>query len=159
MVAGKVGDRNILPFLHFTLAFLWSLSYVPGALVYLENYVPWAKLVLSLNAMNRSGVVDARVESKEFPQHRSGTGHQLPDDFLLRGCMPSGYVFPDGFFEGQILVDEDDRTLELPSHAAPRTERCLWLGVRLASVRGSHRLVQAVVVSLKNPPECYGDQS
>ncbi|KAK5188948.1 hypothetical protein LTR92_011063 [Exophiala xenobiotica] len=135
MVAGKVGDRNILPFLHFTLAFLWSLSYVPGALVYLENYVPWAKLVLSLNSVNRSGVVDARVESKEFPQHQSGTGRQLPEDFLLRGLMHPDYVFPGDFFEGQILVDEDDRTLELPSHTAPRAERCLWLGVRLASLK------------------------
>ncbi|KAK5202420.1 hypothetical protein LTR41_011829 [Exophiala xenobiotica] len=39
------------------------------------------------------------------------------------------------FLEGQILVDEDDRTLELPSHAAPRAERCLWLGARLASLK------------------------
>ncbi|KAK5193064.1 hypothetical protein LTR47_009493 [Exophiala xenobiotica] len=134
VVAGKVGDRNILPFLHFTLAFLWSLSYVPGALVYLENYVPWTKLVLSLNSMNRSGVVDARVESRDFPQQQSGTGRQLPEDFLLRGFKYSSYYFPNDFFEGQV-VDEDDRTLELPSHAAPRAERCLWLGVRLASLK------------------------
>ncbi|KAK5332290.1 hypothetical protein LTR98_011577 [Exophiala xenobiotica] len=80
IVAGKVRDRNILPFLHLTLAFLWSLSYVPGALVYLENYVPWSKLVLSLNSIHRSGVVDARVESRDFPQQQSGTGRQLPED-------------------------------------------------------------------------------
>ncbi|KAK5188818.1 hypothetical protein LTR72_011402 [Exophiala xenobiotica] len=132
IVAGKVGDRNILQFLHFTLAFLWSLSYIPGGLVYLESYVPWEKLVLSLNSMNRSGVVDARIESREFPQQQSGTGSQLPEDFLLRGFKYTSYYFPDDFFEGQV-VDEDDRTLELPSHAASRAERCLWLGVRLAS--------------------------
>ncbi|KAK5459656.1 hypothetical protein LTS15_003785 [Exophiala xenobiotica] len=135
IVAGKVGDRNILPFLHFTLAFLWSLSYVPGALVYLENYVPWSKLVLSLNSMNRSGVVDARVESRDFPQQQSGTGRQLPEDFLMRGFKWSDqHYYSSHFFEGQV-VDEDDRTLELPSHAAPRAERCLWLGVRLASLK------------------------
>ena len=133
IVAGKVGDRNILPFMHLTLAFLWSLSYVPGSLVYVENYVPWAKLVLSLNTLSRSGVVDAKVEAKEFPQQQSGTGRQLPEDFLMRGLVWAPYYFPSGFFEGQV-VDEDERTLELPSHAAPRAERCLWLGVRLASV-------------------------
>ncbi|KAK5454911.1 hypothetical protein LTS15_005631 [Exophiala xenobiotica] len=135
IVAGKVGDRNTLPFLHFTLAFLWSLSYVPGALVYLENYVPWSKLVLSLNSMNRSGVVDASVESRDFPQQQSGTGRQLPEDFLMRGFKWSDqHYYSSYFFKGQV-VDEDDRTLELPSHAAPRAERCLWLGVKLASLK------------------------
>ncbi|KAK5425562.1 hypothetical protein LTR34_010986 [Exophiala xenobiotica] len=91
IVAGKVGDRNILLFLHFTLAFLWSLSYIPGGLVYLESYVPWEKLVLSSNSMNRSGVVDARIESREFPRQQSGTGRQLPEDFLLRGFKYTSY--------------------------------------------------------------------
>jgi hypothetical protein len=133
MVASKVGDRNILPFLHVTLAFLWSLSYVPGGLIYLENDIPWAKLVLSLNTLSRSGVVDARVESSGFPQQQSGTGRQLPEDFLIRGLVWAPFYFPPDFFEGQV-VDEDERTLELPSHAAPRAERCIWLGARLASV-------------------------
>jgi hypothetical protein len=133
-VTSKVGDRNILPFLHMTLAFLWSLSYIPGALIYLENYVPWAKLALTLNTLSRSGVLDSRVNAKEFPQQQSGTGRQLPEDFPMRGLVWAPYFYPPGFFEGQV-VDEDERTLEMPSHAAPRTERCLWLGVRLASVR------------------------
>jgi hypothetical protein len=133
MVASKVGDRNILPFLHVTLAFLWSLSYVPGGLIYLENDIPWAKLVLSLNTLSRSGVVDARVESSGFPQQQSGTGRQLPEDFLIRGLVWAPFYFPPDFFEGEV-VDEDERTLELPSHAAPRAERCIWLGARLASL-------------------------
>ncbi|KIW38252.1 hypothetical protein, variant 2 [Exophiala oligosperma] len=135
IVAAKVGDRNILPFLHFTLSFLWGLSDVPEALIYLENYVPWDKLVLSLNSMSRSGVVDNEVEAPGFPQQQSGTGRQLPEDFLMRGFKWSHcHYYDPEFFEGQV-TDEDDRTLELPSHAAPRAERCLWLGVRLASLK------------------------
>ncbi|OAP61247.1 hypothetical protein AYL99_03448 [Fonsecaea erecta] len=133
IVAGKLGDRNILPFLHLTLAFVWSLSYVPGALIYVENYVPWRVLVLFLNSLSRSGVVDAHVESKEFPLQRSGTGRQLPEDFPIRGLVWAPYYFPSDFFEGEV-ADEDERALELPSHTAPRAERCLWLGVRLASL-------------------------
>lgn len=136
VVAGKVGDRNILPFLHFTLAFIWSLAYVPGAMIYLEGHIPWAKLALALNTMSRSGVDYDSVESEEFPQHQSGTGRQLPEDFLIRGFKFAKYYFPAALFEGQV-VDEDDRNLELPSHAAPRVKRCLWMGVRLASVRTS----------------------
>ncbi|KIW20541.1 hypothetical protein PV08_01116 [Exophiala spinifera] len=134
IVASKVGDRNILPYLHFTLAFLWSLSYFPEGFIYLENYVPWDKLVLSLNSISRSGVVDNKVEFPIFPPQQSGTGRQLPEDFLMRGFQWSQHYYPADFFEGQV-TDEDDRTLELPSHAAPRAERCLWLGVRLASLQ------------------------
>ncbi|KEF50852.1 uncharacterized protein A1O9_13095 [Exophiala aquamarina CBS 119918] len=133
IVAQKVGDRNILPFMHITLAYIWSSSYVPGALIFVENYVPWAKLVQALNSLSRSGVSDNRIEAKEFPQQQSGTGPQLPEDFLIRGLVWSPYYFPGDFFHGQV-VDEDERTLEMPSHAAPRAERCLWLGHKLASL-------------------------
>ena len=133
IVSSKIGDRNTIPYLHVTLAFLWSLSFVPGALFYLESYVPWAKLVTFLNTLGRSGVYDAQVESAEFPQSRSGVGRQLPEDFPIRGLIWSYFYYPQDFFTGQV-VDEDERALELPSHALMRAERCLWLGVRLASV-------------------------
>ena len=132
IVASKIGDRNNIPYLHVTLAFLWSLSFVPGALLYLESYVPWAKLVTFLNTLGRSGVDDAQVESAEFPQSH-GVGRQLPEDFPIRGLIWSYFYYPQDFFTGQV-VDEDERALELPSHSLMRAERCLWLGVRLASV-------------------------
>ena len=66
----------------------------------------------------------------------SGTGRQLPEDFVIRGLIWAQHYFPADFFGGQ-LVDEDERTLELPSHAALRAERCLWLGAHIATV--SHR--------------------
>ncbi|KIW36536.1 hypothetical protein, variant [Exophiala oligosperma] len=134
IVAAKRGARNTAPFLHYTLAFLWGLSYVPETLIYIENFVPWEEIVRSLNAISRSGVSDEEVESPSFPQHQSGTGRQLPEDFLMRGFKWScRHYYPPQFFEGQV-TDVDDRTLELPSHVAPRAARCLWLGVRLATL-------------------------
>ena len=133
IVAAKIGDKNTVPYMHSTLAFLWSLSFVPGALPYLHTYVPWSKLVMFLNTLGRSGVYDAQVESAEFPQTSSGVGRQLPEDFPIRGLVWAAYYYPSDFFTGQV-VDEDERQLELPSHAAPRAERCLWLGARIASV-------------------------
>jgi len=63
----------------------------------------------------------------------NGSLWQLPEDFVMRGLIWAQSYFPSNLFNGQ-LVDEDKRHLELPSHAAPRAERCLWLGVQLASV-------------------------
>jgi Est1 DNA/RNA binding domain len=134
VVCQRIGDKNVLPYMHLYLAFLLSLASVPGALEYVEGHVPWEKLVVFLNTLGRSGVVDAHVEGSDFPQSLSGTGRQLPEDFVMRGLVWSPYYLPAGFFEGQV-VDEDERTLELPSHAAPRTERCLYIGVQLAAVR------------------------
>ena len=132
-VAARVGDRNAVPYMHLTLAFLWSMSFAPGALIYLESYVPWSKLVMFLNTLGRSSVSDSRVESAEFPDSVSGVGRQLPEDFPIRGLVWAPFYYPNDFFTTDV-VDEDERTLELPSHAAPRTERCLWLGARIASV-------------------------
>jgi len=118
--------------MHVYLACLISLAYVPGALEYMECHVPWERLAVFLNTLGRSGVVDSHVEGSDFPLSLSGTGRQLPEDFVMRGLVWSPNYLPADFFEGQV-VDEDERTLELPSHAAPRTERCLYIGVQLAA--------------------------
>lgn len=56
------------------------------------------------------------------------------------------HYYSSHFFERQV-VDEDDRFLELPSHTAPRAERCLWLGVRLASVRRTPCLLTRLLLT------------
>jgi hypothetical protein len=118
-------------FAHLVLAFLNSVTYVPEAMSMVEGQVPWESLVTFLNTLGRSGTVDSRIEGPAFPQPLSGTGRQLPEDFIMRGLVWANHYFPPRFFEGQV-VDGDERTLELPSHAAPRAERCLWLGIQLS---------------------------
>jgi hypothetical protein len=138
VVSQRIGDKNILPYMHVILAYLFGLAFVPNALIYVEGHVPWENIAIFLNTLGRSGVVEAHFEDADFPQQMSGTGRQLPEDFVMRGLLWAQNYFPADFFGGQI-VDEDERNLELPSHAAPRAERCLWLGVQLASV--SHGIV------------------
>jgi hypothetical protein len=133
LVSRRIGDKNILPYMHIILAYLFGLAFVPNALIYIEGCIPWEDITIFLNTLGRSGVVNARFEGKDFPQYLSGTGRQLPEDFVMRGLIWAQHYFPANFFKGE-LVDEDERSLELPSHAAPRAERCLWLGVQLASV-------------------------
>ncbi|ERF70125.1 hypothetical protein EPUS_00312 [Endocarpon pusillum Z07020] len=133
VVFQRVGDRNVVPFAHVVLAFLKSLAHVPDAMLYVEGQVPWKSIVTFLNTIGRSGALSSRYEGSAFPQPLSGTGRQLPEDFIMRGLVWAKHYYPPRFFEGEV-VDEDERTLELPSHAAPRAERCLWLGIQLASL-------------------------
>jgi hypothetical protein len=133
VVSRRIGDKNIVPYMHVVLAYLFGLAFVPNALTYIENHVPWEGITIFLNTLGRADVVASQFEGTEFPQQMSGTGRQLPEDFVMRGLNWAQFYFPANFFNGR-LVDEDERHLESLSHAAPRAERCLWLGVQLASV-------------------------
>ena len=132
LVLKHIGDKNVLPHVHVSLAFLWSFALVPKAMMYIQAEVPWGKLVFFLNTLNRQGVNESRLESDNFPLLDGGMTTQLPDDFAMRGQVWNLY-HPAGFFN-DLSIDDEERSLELPSIAAPRTERCLWLARRIASV-------------------------
>jgi hypothetical protein len=75
----------------------------------------------------------SRVENEQFPSCETGSSRHLPEDFLIRGHAFSQLYYPEGFFD--VMADDEERSIELPSVVVPRTHRCLWLGVRIASVR------------------------
>jgi hypothetical protein len=86
VVAQRIGDKNTLPYLHVYLAYLFGLAFVPEALIYVEDSVPWEDIAVFLNTLSRSGVAEARFEDREFPpQQMTGPGQQLPEDFVMRG--------------------------------------------------------------------------
>lgn len=74
----------------------------------------------------------SKVEDERFPSHEAGSSRQLPEDFLIRGQAWSQLYYPENFFD--VTAEEEERSIELPSVIVPRTHRCLWLGVRIASV-------------------------
>ncbi len=129
----RIGDKNVLPHVHISLVFLLCVSLIPEVMRYLEPYVPWAALVGFLNTLGKPGVKYARVEADQFPVTAKDAGAYLPEDFAMRGQIWSAQYHPEGFFE-DCPVDDEERTLELPSMAASRIERCLWLAIRIASV-------------------------
>jgi hypothetical protein len=149
VVAQRFGDKNILPYMHVVLAYLFGLAFAPNALTYIEGYVPWEDITIFLNTISRSGVVEARFEDTGFHQQMSGTGCQLPKDFVMRGLIWAQDYFPARFFNGR-LVDEEERSREKPIHDAARAERCLWLGVQLASV--SHEYIHYPYRPIANSP-------
>jgi hypothetical protein len=131
----RIGDKNVLPHVHVSLAFLLCVSLVPEVMRSIEQYVPWALLVAFLNTLGKPGVKFARVEAEKFPAPENGIGAYLPEDFSMRGQVWCQQYHPEGFFGEDCPVDDEERSLEMPSMAGSRVERCLYLAVRLSAVR------------------------
>ena len=129
----RLSDKNVWPLVHVSLVFLWSLTVVDKAMRYVERDVPWSQLCSFLNNLARPETLTAKVLVDAFPQPEAG-GTPLPEDFAIRGQVYSQWYFPDGWFKAALVDDEEERTQDPPSMIAPRIERILWLGMRIASV-------------------------
>ncbi|CAG8125444.1 unnamed protein product [Penicillium nalgiovense] len=134
VMLGQIGDPNMYPSVHISMAFVWCLTLNPAAIQRLEPLIPWSLLASYLNTLFRPDTVISKIEDESFPLLNDSTIQQLPEDFLIRGQAWSQVYYPEGFFEG--APTEDDRPpIEEHSTVIPRRHRCLWLGVRIATVR------------------------
>ena len=127
----RVGDKNVWPLVHVSLVFLWSLTLVDKAMKYVERAVPWSGICSFLNNLAKpEAMASSRIWADAFPHP---DGRPLPEDFQTRGQPYSRWYYPDKWFTNS-TIDDEERTLELPSMTALRVERILWLGMRIASV-------------------------
>lgn len=128
----RIGDANVLPHVHIWLVFLMHIRTSEPATRLLENEFPWDSLVAMLNFLIKS--FDSEGFGGEmFPVPEKGVGRPLPEDYTLRGLDWSKLYFPERWFE-DAQVDDEERSLELPSMANIRVERILWLATRIAAV-------------------------
>ncbi|EGE00671.1 hypothetical protein TESG_07968 [Trichophyton tonsurans CBS 112818] len=122
--------KNVLPAIHAFLAFLWTLSLCPQAMLVLETEVPWNELVEFLNSLECSEGYSKRLGRESFPDPQirgPGRSYLLPEDFQFRGQVWADLYFPAEVFVGELVEDTYG--------AYPlRVERCLWLGHRIASM-------------------------
>ncbi|RHZ74264.1 hypothetical protein CDV55_108535 [Aspergillus turcosus] len=127
----QIGNKNIYPTVHISLAFLWCLV-INGksSIEYIESFVPWRKVTTFLNTMIRNDTDSRIFEGPHFPTVEERK--QLPEDFFIRGQLWSQLYFPPHFFEDSLIEDEG-RFIELPSLNVSRMYRCLWLGVQIAT--------------------------
>jgi hypothetical protein len=130
-VVQRIGDKNVLPHVHISLAFLFRVSLVPEVMRFVEPYSQWALLV-ALHTLGKPGVKYARVETDTFPLPENA---YLPEDFAMRGQVWCQQYHPENFFGEDCPVDDEERFLEMPSMAVTRVERCLYLGIRLCAVK------------------------
>jgi len=133
----RLGDRNVYPLVHVSLVFLYSLSRVDKAMKHVEQNVPWGEICAFLNSLAKPDALTSKVLATEFPRLENAVGRPLPEDFAMRGQHYTWGFFPETWFS-DAMGDDEERSLELPSMAAPRVERILWLGARIAFVCSIH---------------------
>ena len=126
-------DKNVYPMIHTYLVLIWQLCPIDEGMKHIERDVPWSELVSWLNTFATAESMTSRVTRKAFPKPENKViGRPLPEDFSMRGQPWSdNYCTEDWFYEA--AIDDEERTLELPSMADPRQERMLWLGHGIAS--------------------------
>ncbi|KAF2176517.1 hypothetical protein K469DRAFT_813214 [Zopfia rhizophila CBS 207.26] len=137
LVLQRIGDKNVLPHVHVMLVFLLSLTAIPYDCRSILDNVPWEHLALFLTKLAKSEKLNSLVENTSFP-HRSRSARPLPEDYVVQGQVWSQWYYPEYWFDAS--DDEEDRSRELASAVKLKTERILWLGIRLASALHGGRI-------------------
>lgn len=133
IVLQRPGDKNVFATVHVTFCFIWSLASVEKLLRYVEQDIPWVDICSFLNALAKPDTMTPKVRAKTLPMPDGGVTQPLPEDFAMRGQPCALWYHPENWFDG-VQIDIEERSLEVPSMAASRVERILWLGIGIASV-------------------------
>ncbi|KAI5924462.1 hypothetical protein F4810DRAFT_719057 [Camillea tinctor] len=135
VVLHRLGDLNILPFVHVILVFIYHLTRYPSAMAYVEKTFPWKLLSLLLNSLLLSYRKHDRILDREFPREKKDLPPRpLPEDFAMKGLLWVEHYFPEDWFANS-KVDDDEKYFEVASMTDERKERILWLGCRIAEAR------------------------
>ena len=134
----RVGDKNVYPLVHVYLVFIYSMLNIDAAMEILEQDIPWAEIANFLTSIIKLvvelDIIPSKILAKSFPKPNEGVGRPLPEDFVMRGQPWTEFYFPYTWFT-DASIDDEERTLELPSFTAPRSERLGWLGMRIAAFK------------------------
>ncbi|PVH86360.1 hypothetical protein DL98DRAFT_582931 [Cadophora sp. DSE1049] len=133
IVLHRIGDPNVLPFLHVTLVFMYHLARHPLAMKLLEASFPWQSLTVMLNTLLAPYSTQARIESTDFPLPIKDDVRPFPEDFAMRGLLWADGYYPEKWFAND-KIDDAEKYLEVASMTDDRKERILWLACRLASL-------------------------
>lgn len=132
IVLGRIGDPNVLPFIHVTLVFLYRISRHPGAMDLVRAGLPFKLLAIMLNTLLATSGKSSRIESNTFPIPEKDDARPFPEDFAMRGLLWADNYYPETWFTNE-KIDEEEKYHELASMTAQRKERILWLAYSIAS--------------------------
>ncbi|KAL8367161.1 hypothetical protein RB599_010250 [Gaeumannomyces hyphopodioides] len=128
IVMARLGDLNILSYLHIRLSFMYTMSGLDSAMSRFESTFHWHLLTRCLNSFIPDFEHPETYESPEWPKTPA---KPLPEDWALRGLVWTENTFPANHFEiGK--SEDDERMFESPSLGDYRRKRILWLACRLA---------------------------
>jgi len=134
VVLQRIGDKNVLPFVHIFLAFVFRLALIPSDIfdsAAVLDDVPWEEIAVFLNTLVKSEKLNLRVIVEDIFCQDGGNSRPLPEDYFARGQVWAQHLFPKTWFDN--AQDEEERSLERASTVKARTDRVMWLGYRLAS--------------------------
>ncbi len=129
----RLSDKNIYPFVHVALVFVFSLASVDKAMKHREQDVPWVEICAFSQFTGGPDALTSKVWAVDLPWPENAAGRPLPEDFAMRGQLYARKFFLETWFSDS-MVDVGERSLELPSMVAPHVERILWFGARIVSV-------------------------
>lgn len=131
VVMQRVGDPNILPFVHVTMVFILCMTKYPRAMDTLNIDFPWELLAMTLNTLIAGYKTPSRLEPTTFPIPEKETPKPFPDDYCLRGLLYVSHFYPPNWFATEAF-DDDEKTHEPASVNEHRRERILWIAVQIA---------------------------
>ena len=154
----RVGDPNILSFIHITLIFMVHLSHFPATMGLISNYFPWTQLILMLNGLIQFYHTYPRIESDNTPIPEKNDARPTPEEFALRGLDFAESYFPEDWFKNP-NIDDENMYKEDPSMNMDYCPECiLWLGRQLAKQcqeitydSAKHEFIQAVSTKSDSP--------
>ncbi|KAI4264887.1 MAG: hypothetical protein L6R42_000001 [Xanthoria sp. 1 TBL-2021] len=128
------GDKNVFPFVHCMFVFLENIANIESPMEYFQQDIPWSDICSFLNTLAKpEDMTTAVLNSVDFSKSGDQPERPLPEDFFMRGQL-FALDYPGIALCESVMVDEEERMLELASMNASRVERMLWLGIRLAKV-------------------------
>ncbi|KAH8645922.1 hypothetical protein BGZ60DRAFT_392345 [Tricladium varicosporioides] len=130
IVLDRVGDPNVLPFIHITLIFMLFMGKFSRAMDYVQDGFPWEALATMLNTLLIPYQTRERIELNTFPIPEKDDPRPFPEDFAVRGLLWAEGYYPVDWFTKK-KIDEEEKYHERASMTAQRKERILWLGCRL----------------------------
>ncbi|KAH6662376.1 hypothetical protein B0J14DRAFT_662756 [Halenospora varia] len=133
IVLDRVGDPNVLPFIHIMLIFMLFMAQFSRAMDYLEAEFPWKELATMLNTLLNAYQTRERIENDTFPIPEKDDPRPFPEDFAVRGLLWAERYFPVDWFTKK-KIDEEEKNHERASMTAQRKERILWLACRLCNL-------------------------
>ncbi|KAK2624696.1 hypothetical protein QTJ16_005889 [Diplocarpon rosae] len=136
IVLRRIGDPNVLPFIHVTLVFMHHMARYPRAIQLLAGSFPWQALTIMLNTLLAPYSTPDRIESTSFPLPIKDDVRPFPEDYAMRGLLWAENYYPEKWFFND-KSDDAEKDLEVASMTDERKERILFLACRLASMSDS----------------------
>ncbi|KAH7129834.1 hypothetical protein B0J13DRAFT_132685 [Dactylonectria estremocensis] len=128
----RVGDPDILEYLHVRLIFMLQMAHDPSAMNYLENRFPWDLATMCLNAVAMSIPSAEPMQTDSFPKQSDGNGHVLSEDWEMRGLFWTENYFPVDWFANEVDFHSVVDGYKQPTPAMYREQRVLFVGRCLA---------------------------